>query len=76
MPTRQTWLRSRTSACRRRIGAVADEVAEAPELVDAALLDRVEDGLEGGQVGVDVAENGYTQAASVPMGAADLTIGP
>ena len=32
------------------LGAVADDVAEAPELVDARLLDRVEDGLERGQV--------------------------
>ena len=47
------------------IGAVADQVAEAPDLLDAGRLDRREDGLEGGQVGVDVADDGYAQAASV-----------
>ena len=51
------------------LGAVADDVAEAPDLVDAGVVDRREDGLEGGQVGVDVADDGYAQAASVPWSA-------
>ena len=50
------------------LGAVADDVAEAPELLDAGFVDRRENGLEGGLVGVDVAEDGYAQAASVPWG--------
>ena len=49
------------------LGAVADDVAEAPDLVDAGLVDRREDGFEGGLVGVDVADDGCTQAASVPV---------
>ena len=49
------------------LGAVADDVAEAPDLLDAGLVDRREDGLEGGQVGVDVADDGCAQAASVPV---------
>jgi arginyl-tRNA synthetase len=49
-----------------RLGAVADHVAEAPDLVDGGLLDRREDGLEGLPVGVDVAEDGCAQGGSVP----------
>lgn len=48
------------------IGAVADQVAEAPNLVDPGLLDRRENALEGGKIGVDIADDGYAQAASVP----------
>ena len=67
LPARQTSQRSRTRAgAGVGLGAVADHVAEAPDLLDAAVVDRREHGLEGGQVGVDVAENGYAQAASVP----------
>jgi hypothetical protein len=39
-------------------GAVADDVAQAPELVHPGVLDVVEDGLQGRQVRVDVAEDG------------------
>ena len=63
LPTRQTSQRSRTSVgAGVGLGAVADHVAEAPDLLDAGLVDRREDGLEGGQVGVDVADDGYAQA--------------
>src|SRR4029077_2589620 len=48
------------------IGAVADHVAEAPELLDRRLLARAEHGLEGRPVGVDVVETGSAQAGSVP----------
>ena len=51
LPTRQTSQRSRDQ--RRAgvgLGAVADDVAEAPALLDAGLVDRREHGLEGGQV--------------------------
>ena len=41
------------------IGAVADHVAEAPALVDSDVVAVAEDRLEGRQVGVDVAEDGY-----------------
>jgi hypothetical protein len=44
-----------------RLGAIADEVAEAPDLVDSGLVDRREDGFERGQVGVDVTEDGGAQ---------------
>jgi hypothetical protein len=40
------------------VGPVADDVAEAPELVDAGALHVGENRLEGGQVGVDVADDG------------------
>ena len=43
------------------IRPVADDVPEAPDVVDARLLDRVEAGLEGGQVGVDVGDHGDSQ---------------
>ena len=39
------------------LGAVADDVAEAPDLVDLRLPDRVQAGLEGGQVGMDVSDH-------------------
>lgn len=42
------------------IGAVAHHVAEAPELVDTDLVGIAENRLESGQVGVDVAEYGYS----------------
>ena len=57
-PTRQSAQRSRTSVgALVGLGAVADHVAEAPDLVDAGRLDVREHGLERGQVGVDVAES-------------------
>ena len=60
LPTRQTSQRSRASSTQRSgLGAVADHVAEAPALVDADLVAVAEDRLEGRQVGVDVAEDGY-----------------
>ena len=49
------------------LGAVADDVAEAPDLLDAGRVDRREDGLERGLVGVNIADDGGTQAASVPV---------
>ena len=72
--TARSWLPTRQSSQRSRdqrragvgLGAVADHVAEAPDLVDAGLVDRREDGFERRQVGVDVAEDGYAQAGSVP----------
>jgi hypothetical protein len=39
------------------LGAVADDVAETPDLVRVRLLDLGEHRLEGGQVGVDVADD-------------------
>lgn len=49
------------------LGAVAEHVAEAPDLLDSHVVGRPEDRLEGGQVGVDVADHGYAhRAASVP----------
>jgi STE24 endopeptidase len=41
-----------------RARAVADEVAQAPDLVGRVLVDRLEDGLEGMEVSVDVRHNG------------------
>ena len=77
LPTRQT---DAALAHQRRagvgLGAVADHVAEAPDLLDAGLVDRREDGLEGLPVGVDVAEDGCAQAGSVPRPASVHTIGP
>ena len=40
-----------------RVGAVADEVAEAPHLLAVGCLDRVEDGLERLPVAVDVGDD-------------------
>ena len=41
-----------------RVGAVADDVAEGPELVDGATgMGVVEDGVKGLEVGVDVGED-------------------
>ena len=58
LPTRQTAQRSRDQGgALVRLGAVADHVAEAPDLVDAGRLDRGEDRLERGQVRVDVADH-------------------
>lgn len=48
------------------LGPISDQVAEAPDLLDTDLVDRREDALESGLVGVDVADHGYAQAASVP----------
>jgi arginyl-tRNA synthetase len=48
------------------LGPVSDYVAEAPELLDLGFVDRRENCLQGGLVGVDIAEDGYAQAASVP----------
>ena len=48
------------------LGAVADDVAEAPDLVDLRLLDRVQAGLEGGQVGMDVGDHRDAHGGSVP----------
>jgi arginyl-tRNA synthetase len=61
------------------VGAVADQVAQAPNLVDLGIVDRREDGLEGLPVGVDVAEDGYAQAGSVPgfaLGPYDCPVTP
>ncbi len=41
------------------IGAVSDDVAEAPSLLDAGLVAVAENRLESGQIGVDVAEDCY-----------------
>ena len=67
LPTRQT-VAALADQLRAGVGlgAVADDVAEAPDLLDVGRVDRPEDRLEGGLVGVDVAEDGYAQAASVP----------
>ena len=60
LPTRQTSQRSRDQLdAGVGLGAVADDVAEAPELLDAGLVAVAEDRLEGGQIGVDVAEDCY-----------------
>ena len=40
---------------------VADDIAEAPELVEPAGVDLCEHGLERGQVRMDVGENRYPQ---------------
>ncbi len=52
------------------LSSVSDHVAEAPKLLGAGFLDGCENGLESGLVGVDIAENGYAQAASVPWASA------
>jgi arginyl-tRNA synthetase len=49
-----------------RLGAVADHVAEAPDLLDRGQGHLLEHCLESGLVGVDIAEDGCAQAASVP----------
>jgi hypothetical protein len=41
------------------LGAVADHVAEAPDLLHLGGVDRAQRGLERGQVGMDVADYGY-----------------
>ena len=57
---------ARLAALRTRVDAlvgaraVADHVSEAPELVDLDVLDVVEHRLEGRQIRVDVAEDGYS----------------
>ena len=64
--TARSWLPTRQSVAALAdqvgagvgLGAVADHVAEAPDLLDAGLVDRREDGLERGQVGVDVGDHG------------------
>jgi hypothetical protein len=43
-----------------RLGAVAHHVAQAPQLADARALDVGEDRLEGGQVRVNVAQDGQS----------------
>ncbi len=49
-----------------RIGAVADEVAEAPQLLAVGLGDRIEHGLERVAVAVNVGDNGDLHRHSVP----------
>ena len=51
------------------LGAVADDVAQAPDLVRGGALDLLEDGLEGGQVRVDVADDGYVHVDPLGRGA-------
>ena len=73
--TARSWLPTRHSGQRSAdevgalvgLGAVADDVAQAPDLVDAAASSRVgEHGLERGQVGVDVGERSRGASASRP----------
>jgi hypothetical protein len=47
-----------------RLAAVADEVAEIPDLVDSGHADVVEHGLERGQVGVNVADQCHARGAA------------
>ena len=49
-----------------RLGAVTDDVAQAPGFVDACGLGAGEDRLERGQVGVNVAEQGETHDLRSP----------
>ena len=66
--TARSWLPTRHSSQRSRdeagalvgLGAVADDVAEAPELADAGPLDVGQYGFERRQVRVDVAEHGQS----------------
>jgi len=44
-----------------RLGAIAHEVAEAPRGVHAHTVDVLEHGLQGGQVGVNVREDGHAR---------------
>jgi arginyl-tRNA synthetase len=49
------------------LGTVAEHVAQAPDLLDAGIVDRIEGGLERWQICVDVADDGGAHwAASVP----------
>jgi len=48
------------------VGAVADQVAEAPDLLEPGALDVVEDRAERGQVGVDVREQRDSPGTGAP----------
>ena len=50
------------------IGAVSDDVAEAPSLLDAGLVAVAEDRLEGRKVRVDVAEYCYLHVNAAGSG--------
>ena len=51
-----------------RLGAVAHQIAEAPDLLDRLVLDVAEHRLEGGQVAVDVGQDGDAHQGAYSVG--------